>query len=101
MAQFIRGERGGNLLLYRGFVYKKKETKGAKDYYGCNYIGCNVRLHTLTNTLNVAHYNGNRFHQHPRSDDAIVSSTLVEEMKIRIDADPTKHVPKMWEEVKN
>ena len=99
MAQFIRGERGGNLLLYRGFMYKKKEHKGAKDYYICNHVGCNVRLHTLVNTLNAVHYNGNRFHQHPRPIDDIVTSVMVEEMKNRIDADPTKHLPKMWEEV--
>ena len=99
MAQFIRGERGGNLLLYRGFMYKKKEHKGAKDYYICHHVGCNVRLHTLANTLNVVHYNGNQFHQHPRPIDDIVTSVMVEEMKNRIDADPTKHLPKMWEEV--
>ena len=99
MAQFIRGERGGNLVLYTGFIYKKKESKGAKDYYQCNHPGCTVKLHTLLNTLNVVHYNGNRFHQHPPPDDAIISSVLIEEMKIRIDADPTKHLPKMWEEV--
>ena len=36
MAQYIRGERGGNLLQYQGFVYKKKKSQGLKDYYQCN-----------------------------------------------------------------
>ena len=98
-AQRIRGQRGGNLLLYRGFIYKKKSTKGAKDYYQCNHDGCTVALHTTANSLDVVHYNGNGQHQHLRPEEETVSSELIDEMKIRIDADPTKHLPKLWEEV--
>ena len=99
MAQFIRGERGGDLVSYRNFIYKKKKAKGAKDYYQCNDNGCLVTMHTQTGTLNVVHYLGNDQHQHPPPDHAILSSVLLEEMRTRIDNDPTKHLPKMWEEV--
>ena len=81
-AQHIRGKRGGNLILYNGFIYKKKQTKGVKDYYRCTHYGCNVTLHTQTNTLDVVHYNGNGQQQHLRSEDLTVSNALIDEMKI-------------------
>ena len=98
-AEFIQGERGGNLITFRNFIYKKKQSKGAKDYYQCNHDGCRVTLHTQIHSLNVVHYNGNRQHLHAPADDVILSTVIMDEMKQRIDDDPTKHLPKMWEEV--
>ena len=99
MAQFIKGERGGNKVVYNGYIYKKKYSKNVKDYYQCDDDQCTVPLHMQRNTLNVVFYNGNGQHRHGNPDDKIALSDVMEEMKRRIDTDPTKHLPKMWEEV--
>ena len=99
MAQHIRGERGGDLVLYNGFIYKKKKGKGQKDYYQCNDNGCLVTLHTLRNTLTVVQNAG--VHTHNPPSDIVASTTVFEEAKRRIDADPTRHLPRLWEEVLN
>ena len=56
-------------------------------------------MHTQMHTLNVVHYFGNQQHAHPPPDDMILATVLMEEMKARIDADPTKHLPRMWDDV--
>jgi hypothetical protein len=99
MAVFMKGGRGGNKVMYSGFLYKKKYTKNIKDYYQCDHDGCTVSLHMRINSLNVIHYNGNGQHHHANPDNKIALSDLMDESKRRIDADPTKHLPKLWEEV--
>ena len=96
-AQYIRGPRGGQLLNYNGEIYKKKKEKGGKDYYQCDNKACRVTLHTLAGGLAVIHNNGE--HRHPPPDDLIASAAIMEEAKRRITADPTKHVPLIWEDV--
>ena len=56
-------------------------------------------MHSSIHTLVVVKYNGNHQHQHPPPDDIILSTVIIDEMKRRIDGDPTKHLPKMWEDV--
>ena len=95
MAQRIGGEQGGDLVLYNEFIYKKKKGKGQKDYYQCNDNGCLVTLHTLRNTLTVVQNAG--VHTHNPPGDIVASTTVFEEAKRRIDADPTRHLPRLWE----
>ena len=97
MAQYIRGERGGELVLYNGFIYKKKKQKSGKDYHQCNENACLVTLHTQQNSLVVLQNVG--VHTHPPPGDVVASTTILEEAKQRIDDDPTRHVPRIWEEV--
>ena len=97
MAQNIRGERGGLLVLYNGFIYKKKKTKSGKDYHQCNDDGCRVTLHTQQNTLIVMQNLG--VHTHAPPGEIVAASDVLNEAKLRIDADPTRHVPRVWEEV--
>ena len=96
-ARYIRGERGGQLLHYNGYIYKKKKEQRGKDYYQCNSNGCLVTLHTFANGLAVLQNNG--VHIHPPPGDIVASAAVLEEAKRRIDADPTKHVPRVWEDV--
>ena len=96
MAQHIRGERGGNLVLYNGFIYKKKYQKGGK-YHTCNEDGCAATLYLQANALIVIQNAG--VHMHPPPGEMIASTTILEEAKQRIDADPTRHLPRIWEEV--
>ena len=76
-----------------------KKGKGQKDYYQCNDNGCLVTLHTLRNTLTVVQNAG--VHTHNPPGDIVASTTVFEEAKRRIDADPTRHLPRLWEEVLN
>ena len=97
-AQRIRGARGGELLFYNRFIYKiNRRNKNGKDYYNCNAPNCHAKLLTLMNDLGVQRNHG--VHGHPPPNDIVASAQILEEAKTRIDGDPTKGVPKIWEEV--
>lgn len=96
-ARYIRGERGGQLLCFNDFIYKRNRRKQGKDYYNCNYPGCLVKLQTFNNALAVLQNHG--VHGHPPPDDTVASTAILEEAKRIIDGDPTKGVPKIWDQV--
>ena len=93
----IRGERGGELLMFNNNIYKRNKRKNGRDYYKCNKDGCRVTLLTLANDLNVINNNG--VHNHPPVDDIIACREIFEETKRRINTDPTRHIPVIWEEI--
>ena len=96
MAERIRGEHGGMLLSYRGFRYEKKKTQGGKDYHQCKEEGCLVTLHTQAGTLVVLQNRG--VHHHNPPGDVIAATRVIDEAKRMIDQDPTRHLPRIWEE---
>ena len=44
--EIITGRRGGLLILYHNFLYKRNRVRRDKCHWECSYNGCNVRMHT-------------------------------------------------------
>ena len=89
--------------MHGGFRYQKNKTKGAKIYWRCWRKTCNVFIQTAAFDLDEDNPRINILnapvHNHRDEGDVISTTTVVQRMIRAIEADPTKPVKRVYDEV--
>ncbi len=90
---FIEGQKGKNIIYYKGFIYHKKKTyKNGTIVWECQQrkSGCGVQITTLNNELKTGP-NINHFHPDDKTfcEDSQYRKHLKETAASRPEANPT------------
>lgn len=104
MASVVPGNRGGKILIFNGYRYQKNKEKCGKIYWHCWCKTCNVFLQTVPfdideDDVNIQVLNEPQQHNHADDTDVITSSSLKQKMMEKIQADPSKPVKRVYDEV--
>ena len=89
--------------MHNGYRYQKNKTKGDKIYWRCWRKTCNVFIQTVAFNMDEANPNivilNAPVHNHRDDGDVISTTTVVQRMIRAIEADPTKPIKRVYDEV--
>ena len=91
---FTMSNRGKPLLIYAGYVYRKKSSTAKVKYWVCQTNSCAANIHTDANDQFIK---ANGRHQHLPAPERIEIRDLKSKVKKRVQGETTS-VPKIYEE---